>query len=111
MTTHYVKGDARWVSRLRANEKTMEVRIDDRDYQTGDRIEVYNSDSRFDCVTRTITHVLRGGQYGIEDGYVILSLEDSRIPELLRLRRENERLVRSNRSLRARARMLTEAAR
>ncbi|ANU79749.1 RNA-binding protein [Mycobacterium phage Sneeze] len=107
MTRHDVKIEPRWFERIRQNEKFAEVRYDDRDYQTGDTIRFQRSDTdgtfHWHYVTRTITHVLRGME-AIEDGYVVLSLEDPRVAEHARtianLRDEIDRLARSNRALR-----------
>jgi hypothetical protein len=107
MTVHFLKIDAKWLKRVEARQKTAELRKDDRDYQTGDIVELLTETGAWTGVRRTITHVLRGDVDGLEYGYVILSLEDPRIAELKDLRARNETLVRSNRSLRARARSLT----
>lgn len=73
---------------VRRGVKTFEVRKDDRAFQTGDTItlvyhdpygipglipSVKDIDDRAPIDAR-ITFVLRGGQYGIEPGYVVLSL-------------------------------------
>lgn len=112
VTVHRLKVSDPYLQRIRLYEKTCEVRLDDRDYQAGDTIQFLNVDGKYAWLDRTISHVLRGGQYGIEAGYVVLSLVDDRV-ELLRdalagVRAENDTLTRSNRALRARARKLTE---
>lgn len=107
MTTHDVKIEPRWFERIRNNEKFAEVRYDDRDYQTGDRIRFLRSDTDgtagWHYVTRTITHVLRG-MSAIEDGFVVLSMADPRVADHARtiadLRDEVAQLERSNRGLR-----------
>lgn len=107
MTQHDVKIEPRWFERIRENEKFAEVRYDDRDYQTGDRIRFMRSDTDgtlgWHYVQRTITHVLRAAD-GLEDGYVVLSLADPRLVDLrVRLDRQIDecaRLERSNRGLR-----------
>lgn len=108
MTTHQLKIEQRWANRIQANEKHAEVRFDDRDYQAGDKIQFTYESGAWRYIERTITHVLRGVP-GISDGYVVLSLQDSRVHQLQDAEREVERLTRSNRSLRARARMLKAA--
>jgi len=110
MTTHHLKIEPRWAARIRANQKTAEVRHDDRDYQAGDRIQFTDHDGSWYYIERTITHVLRDAP-GLAHGYVVLSLQDSRIDRLPGLERENLRLERSNRSLRARARSLARRGR
>lgn len=60
-------------------EKTCEVRLDDRNYSAGDILRL----REYDPVTNTysgretarrVTHVLRGGCFGIAPEYVVLSL-------------------------------------
>lgn len=82
-TLHDVKVEPRWFDRIQQNEKFAEVRYDDRDYQTGDRIRFRRNDGQqyWSFVERKITHVLRCVD-GIEDGYVVLSLSDPRVEEL-----------------------------
>jgi hypothetical protein len=105
MTTHYLKIDAVWLSRIRANQKHAEVRLDDRDFQTGDTIMFCHENGSWTYVRRTISHVLRATD-GLDSDYVVLSLEDPRVADLAEVQRERDRLIRSNRSLRARARSL-----
>lgn len=59
--------------------KRAEVRLNDRDYRVGDHLVLRKLDafglaaiSDLGLVVR-VTHVLEGGQYGIEAGYVLLS--------------------------------------
>ncbi len=105
-TLHDVKIEPRWYDRIQQNEKFAEVRYDDRDYQTGDRIRFWRNDTTPEykyCVERTITHVLRSVD-GLDEGYVVLSLSDPRVANLqARLDYQIEacqRLERSNRGLR-----------
>ena len=70
-----------WQAILQGKKKS-EVRKDDQDFQTGDTI-VFAINSPLNNAGPEpimeyqfkITHVLRGGQYGIESGYVVLSIE------------------------------------
>jgi hypothetical protein len=107
VTTHYLKIERRWYDRVWSDQKHAEVRIDDRDYQAGDRIVFTVPDQTWSRAERTITHVLRTAP-GLADGYVVLSMQDSRLDRLARVERDNERLERSNRALRARARRLKD---
>jgi hypothetical protein len=72
---HTVKIDRYWWSEISAGRKTAELRLDDRDYQIGDRI-------RFEvdgvCYgERTITHVLKNAEtFGLRPGFVLLSLSN-----------------------------------
>lgn len=105
MTTHHLKIEDRWLRRVQAKQKHAEVRFDDRDYQTGDTIMFCRDNGSWTYTERTITHVLREAP-GLTRGYVVLSLEDPRVADLEEVRRERDRLIRSNRSLRARAQSL-----
>lgn len=116
MTTHDVKIEPRWFERIRQNEKFAEVRYDDRDYQTGDKIRFKRNDCDgslgWHFVERTITHVLRAAD-GLEGDYVVLSLADPRVSmyasTIADLRQEVDRLVRSNAALRGLNRRLKAA--
>lgn len=96
MAHHILKAHPPMFRAARDGVKNFEVRKDDRAFQTGDTVEmVFNDptvpggsfpappqpwDDKDDTRTnlkRKITFVLRGGQYGVEPGYVVLALTDS----------------------------------
>ena len=58
--------------------KAAEVRFNDRDYQVGDVIYLHEIDenevSTGQGMNAEISHVLHGGQFGIEKGWCVLSL-------------------------------------
>ena len=63
------------------NEKEFEVRKNDRDFKIGDYIVLcqrYGQDdgelSGLTCM-RKIKYILTGGQFGVQQGYVVLGLE------------------------------------
>lgn len=61
------------------NLKDFEVRKNDRKFTIGDRLmlmEHPSNNPRF--VLRDIKYILKGGQYGIEKGYVVLGLKEIR---------------------------------
>jgi hypothetical protein len=65
--------------------KTFEVRKDDRQFKVGEIVELYRYEGQEDWDAREfmqfrIRYILRGGQFGIEPGYVVLQLEDLRCP-------------------------------
>lgn len=78
MKTHILKIEEHFAWRILAGEKTYEITKGDCDFQKGDMIE-FKIDSSENSGMRLkiyeITHVLRGGQYGIEQGYVVLSIK------------------------------------
>lgn len=73
---------------VQAGTKTFEIRKDDRAFQCGDEVELTYYDPANDApfsppfpvppdakpITKRIGFVLRGGQYGLEPGYVAFSL-------------------------------------
>lgn len=74
---HALKIEEHFARQIHKGMKTCEVRKNDRDFQKGDVIFfTINSfeDGEWELFQHEITHVLHGGQYGIEDGYVVLSI-------------------------------------
>ncbi|EHD7113027.1 DUF3850 domain-containing protein [Vibrio cholerae] len=69
---------------LIAGRKTHEVRFNDRDYQSGDRLNLHEIDANGEYTGREVnaevSHVLRGGQFGIADGWCVLSLKNDQNP-------------------------------
>jgi len=78
--SHTVKVWPIYFERLESGKKTCEVRKNDRDYQAGDMLNLVWYDpatKKLDESKRlqfVITHVLSGGNYGIDDDYCVLSL-------------------------------------
>lgn len=77
--THFVKCDKEVFEATRQGLKPYEIRLNDRDYQIGDKLMLQEWDNvtgKYTGVnheTGTITSILKGGQYGIAEGYVVLS--------------------------------------
>lgn len=76
--THELKTWPELYERVINNEKNFEVRKDDRCYQTGDLLILLEWDPQTQQYTsrrveRFVTFVLRGGQFGIEPGYVVMA--------------------------------------
>lgn len=66
---------------VRLGRKTFEVRKDDRNYQVGDRLDIFvgSEDIVDDGKYRPHVHLwvnykLSGGNFGIEEGYCVLGL-------------------------------------
>lgn len=83
--THFIKIEERWFSRITREEKTYELRKNDRDYQVGDVIffEIIRDFWSKEDITLPadlkpiyiITHVLTSDVCeGLEKGYCILSI-------------------------------------
>jgi hypothetical protein len=67
------------------NRKEFEVRLNDRDFQVGDRlqlIEVVPDGQRQRYVLKDIKYILPGGQYGIDKDYVVLGLKEITIGQV-----------------------------
>ena len=60
--------------------KTFELRKNDRDYKVGDKLFLREFDPTINeytgnMVYRDVTHILEGGQFGLQEGYIIMSIE------------------------------------
>ena len=92
--THELKCLSVYFDAMKRGEKTFDVRRDDRGFQRGDTVKQmrlhdsgpykdrevernYGDGKPTHVLTRKISFILTGGQFGIEPGYVVLSLEKS----------------------------------
>lgn len=86
MTTHELKTWTSVFPAVASRAKTVDIRFDDRDFRVGDTLvlnEYDPTEQRYTgrrC-TRRVTHILAGGQFGLEPGYVALSIADSGAPD------------------------------
>lgn len=111
MRVHVLKVWPAWFLELRDRSRTFELRRDDRDFAIGDELELrefvpstWDVDGerwlgRFTgrSERRTITSLTRGPVAGLEAGFVILSLGESRSPSghpQLQLAVSHDRIVR-----------------
>ena len=87
-TDHKLKTIGRYFDAVADGSKTFEVRKNDRAFQTGDTITLVRLDDN-GCyttgpggmwttveITKRITYLLQGGQFGVEPGYCVLGLAD-----------------------------------
>lgn len=86
--THELKTDAEVFDAVARGEKTFEIRFDDRGFKVGDELLLRKTQHTGyemrrlkypliftgDEERRTVSHILRGPIYGLQDGWVILSL-------------------------------------
>jgi hypothetical protein len=83
MTVHELKTDPVIWDAIDRGEKTFEVRRNDRYFQRGDTVRLYRSaegagwkSAQF--LDFRVGWTLMGGQYGIEPGFIVFSLETDR---------------------------------
>jgi hypothetical protein len=78
MTEHRLKTWPKHFNDILCGLKTFEVRRDDRGFQVGDTLilEEYDRTRKYSgrYLTRKVTHLLRGGEFGIEEGHVVMSI-------------------------------------
>lgn len=90
MKTHELKLLTKYFKDVQSGLKTFELRNNDRDFQVGDTLilkEYYQGDTDYkdgiytpshytnNQVIKRVTYILHGGQYGLEEGYVILGIQ------------------------------------
>lgn len=76
---HHLRTWPEYYEAIDTGDKPFEVRENDRDFQTGDLLNLYEWDQRDKKTTgrecyRRITYVLTGGRFGIEPGYCVLGI-------------------------------------
>jgi hypothetical protein len=79
MKVHELKVYKEYFQLILSGHKPWEIRKDDRDFEPGDELVLKEYDKlelqltgRF--LHKKVDYILKGGQYGLEDGYVIMSL-------------------------------------
>lgn len=79
MTVHKLKTWPEYFIALEMKRKPFEVRKDDRSFCVGDTLLLQEWDNRRERYTgreveAEVTYLLRGGQFGVEPGYVVMGL-------------------------------------
>lgn len=82
---HELKTWSEYFNEVFMSHKTFEVRKNDRDFKVGDTLTLIEGDLQgFPDSTwiptgrklsRTVTFILHGGQFGIEEGYCVMSIQ------------------------------------
>jgi hypothetical protein len=77
---HNLKTWPEFYTAIEAGEKTFDIRKDDRGFKVGDFLLLFEYLSEEKTFTGRVqfvevTYVLKGGQWGIVDGYVILGIK------------------------------------
>lgn len=78
MKTHDLKILPEFYQAVKKGEKTFEVRKNDRDFKKYDVIILREWDEKNytgKWIAKKIGYILPGGQFGIEEGYVVLGLK------------------------------------
>jgi|GEM_PF-485846 len=80
LTLHELKISSVHFTEVLAGRKTSEVRLNDRNYQVGDCLnlrEIENGEYTGQEMNVQVSHVLDGGQYGLADDWCVLSLANA----------------------------------
>lgn len=80
---HELKTWSRHFNDVFMGRKTFEVRKNDREYKAGDNLTLIEGDLNEigewiptgRKLTRTVTHILPGGQFGILQGFCVMSIQ------------------------------------
>jgi hypothetical protein len=88
MQTHKLKTDSEVFKAVAEERKTFEIRLNDRNYQVGDKLDLLETVSTGAEMAEgapleytggqvwvTVTHILHGPIYGLADGWVIMSIK------------------------------------
>lgn len=85
MRIHRLKTLAPYWERIQQGDKTFEIRKNDRDFQVGDILELELIENKHDpvmsysmppmIIKARVKYLFSGGQYGLEIGYCIMSIE------------------------------------
>lgn len=79
---HTLKVDPEFWAAIASGDKPFEVRRDDRHFQRSDVLELYIFDPKLPVNWQLempsmwfrVTYVLRGGQFGVEQGHVVMGM-------------------------------------
>lgn len=77
---HHLKTWPEFFEPIQLGEKKFEVRKNDRDFMIGDILILEEYDPETETYTgrimkRTVSYTLLGGQFGIEEGYIVMSIK------------------------------------
>ena len=80
MNIHELKTHTDYFNQVAIGRKHFEVRKNDRDYQSGDILHLKNfcpesKEYKYGYVLAEVEYILKGGQFGIEEGFVVMSIK------------------------------------
>lgn len=84
---HKLKILPKYFKAVQSNKKLFELRKDDRDYRVDDYLVLAEWDAKTESwtgnvVKRKIAYILKGGEFGLEEGYAILGFDIKHIIKL-----------------------------
>lgn len=93
MKVHELKLQQPFFNDVYYNKKDFEVRKNDRDFKVGDRLKFleFPFEGKQKYVLKDIKYIFEGGQFGVEEGYVVLGLKDIPNAEPLNIIIEREK--------------------
>jgi ASC-1-like (ASCH) protein len=85
MTTHKLKIWPEYFEAVLSCKKRFEVRKADRDFRVGDDLLLMEWDPDAEKYTgrtlrKGVTYILKGNNFGVEDGFVVMSLHNPELP-------------------------------
>ena len=84
-SVHQIKCINPFYNEVAAGIKTFEVRYNDRNYNVGEKVVLYEYDPEKQkhtgrWLTFVISYILPGGQYGIANGYIVMGISELIVP-------------------------------
>jgi hypothetical protein len=85
--THKLKTIQPYFDDIISGKKEFELRRDDRGFRVGDRLDLFEGTEQVDDIDsrvnknhchRYVKYILKGGKYGLAEGYVILGLSNNK---------------------------------
>lgn len=78
--THDLKTWTKYFQRIFTGQKNFELRKNDRNFVVGDTLRLQEWDEKTGVYSGreifvTVTYILEGGQFGLENGFVIMSIK------------------------------------
>lgn len=81
MRVHNLKTWPEYYAAVRGGSKRFELRLNDRDFQVGDKVALSEYDPKTESYTNDhmhlrITYVYTGSEFGLKEGWCIFSFEE-----------------------------------
>ena len=94
LKTHILRTWPKHLEAVIRGDKTFEVRQNDRDFAVGDILDLREWDPETQeygprSILHHVTYILEGGQFGIEEGYVVMGLDVRQYGAIIENKKEN----------------------